>query len=223
MKEKIKIIVPCKNESGEDLLIDNFILNNFKHPNYMVHYENKKGLPELYNEYICEEFRNCIIIFVHDDVRIDDGEWYFKLEKCFNEGYSVVGLAGNSNIDIKKPTLWHLMNADNKKVHSGAVAHPYGKDQECITVFGPYPQRVVLLDGLFLAVKVRDILDKGIKFDEKFKFHHYDLDFSLQCHKNGLKLTTCGIYAFHQSPGLRSLEDIEWNKSQDLFLEKWNK
>jgi hypothetical protein len=231
MHQRIKVVVPCKSEHGYKTLISDFC-NTYKHKlrsldfdffDFKIHTNNRKGLPELYNQYLTEEYRDYIIIFAHDDVSITDSEWYSKLSKQFNAGYSVVGIAGSSSVAIRKPTLWHLMNPDTGENHSGAVEHPYTENTRCITNFGPYPQRVILLDGLFIAVKVSDILDKGIKWDESFKFHHYDLDFSLQCHYAGLQLSTCGINIFHQSPGLRSLEDKGWNESQDIFWKKWNK
>lgn len=231
MSNKIKVVVPCKGEDDlKALIVPWCIRNKFfgKEENgsdfsYKIYTSNRRGLPELYNQYLTEEYRDYIIIFAHDDISITDSEWFSKLDKQFNAGYSVVGVAGSSRVAIRKPTLWHLMNPDDGKYHSGAVEHPYDENTRCITNFGPYPKRVILLDGLFMAVKVSDILDKGIKWDESFKFHHYDIDFSLQCHYAGLKLSTCGINIFHQSPGLRSLEDKAWNESQDIFWKKWNK
>ena len=224
MKQKILMVVPCKGDADK-ALISKWgwsIVYDYEHMfTFHIKEKNRKGLPELYNQYLTEENRNKIIIYAHDDIRINDGEWYPKLMAEFVKGSSVVGVAGSSSVAMKKPTLWHLMNPPEGKNHSGAVAHPYDESSECITSFGPYPKRVILLDGLFIAVKVSDILDKGIKWDESFKFHHYDLDFSLQCHYAGLKLSTCGINIFHQSPGLRSLDDKSWNESQDIFWNKW--
>ena len=62
-----------------------------------------------------------------------------------------------------------MMNNDVKSL-SGAVAHYTGKDDtECfMTNFGPTPKRVVMLDGLFLAINVKKIQESGIRFDESY-------------------------------------------------------
>ena len=57
------------------------------------------------------------------------------------------------------------------------------------TIFGATPKEVILLDGLFLAVRTKSIAKEKIKFDTNIKgFHHYDLKFCLDCHLAGLRL-----------------------------------
>jgi len=89
-----------------------------------------------------------------------------------------------------------------------------------MTAFGEYPKRVVLLDGVFLAIH-RRVFEK-IRFDEDCpsKWHFYDLDYSMQCHKAGFKLGVGDILITHNSPGLASFTD-EFNKGQEWFLDKW--
>lgn len=109
---------------------------------------------------------------------------------------------------------------------SGAVAHGVNKSMthSFMTPFGVYPQRCLLMDGVFLAVKMSSALMSGVKFDETNPAiaHFYDLDFCLSANKVHLKMTTWPIYITHRSPGLESLQDPQWNIGQKWFLEKWS-
>ena len=106
----------------------------------------------------------------------------------------------------------------SKNLH-GAVAHG-NENKKHMTSFGTYPKRVVLIDGVFMAIK-RKVFSK-IRFDEKcpVKWHFYDLDYSMQCHKAGFKVGVGDILVTHNSPGLTSVTE-EFNKGQEWFLNKW--
>jgi hypothetical protein len=43
--------------------------------------DNKKGLSEVYNSFLTEEYKNNILLFIHDDLEIND---LFLLEKLNN-------------------------------------------------------------------------------------------------------------------------------------------
>ena len=69
----------------------------------------------------------------------------------------------------------------------GAVAHLDDKGKKHMTPFGSYPNRAVIIDGVFMAIK-RKVFQK-IRFDESCpsKWHFYDLDYSMQCHKGWIQ------------------------------------
>ena len=91
------------------------------------------------------------------------------------------------------------------------------------TKFGEIGKKVVLLDGLFLAVQPRKLIDKKIKFDENIKgFHHYDLKFSIDCFQAGLILGTIPVHAIHASPGLQSFSK-EYLESEEYFYKELKK
>ena len=163
------------------------------------------------------------IVFVHDDVYIDD----LKLEKKLNEAfkvYDIVGLAGCVNPSITKPCLWHLMaggfNSGNLR---GAVAHYVDGSNvvRYVTSFGPTPARVTFLDGLFLAVNVKKVKSADWKFNENYKFHHYDISSSIDANRKKLKLGTWPINVIHCSPGLRSFND-SYNSSEEKFFAEYS-
>lgn len=177
-----------------------------------IFYENKKGLPELYNIFITENNKEKRIIFVHDDVLIEDLFIEEKLDVAF-EKFDIVGLAGSKKCDLSKPPAWHLMS--NTIDHVGEVAHSKDK-RSWTTCFGPTNSRALVLDGLFLAVNVKRLLETNTKFDERFNFHHYDITFCLNANKNKLKLGVAPIKVTHFGLG-DSMNSPEWHHSASLF------
>jgi hypothetical protein len=210
-------ICACENDYGLSPLANSDPGNFHVQP----HLNNKNSLASVYNKYIIEKYRDKTLLFVHDDVYIDDLRLYNKLEEAFDQ-YDVVGLAGTTGpLNIKPPALWHIMGGPRENFR-GSVAH-YANDKQCYsTSFGLTPDRVLLIDGLFMAVKVKTLLDKGIKFDESnpARFHFYDLDFCLQCNQAGLKIGVWPIWCIHNSPGLKEYTP-EFLKGQEWFINKW--
>jgi hypothetical protein len=90
-----------------------------------------------------------------------------------------------------------------------------------MTAFGPTPSRVALIDGLFMAIHLPSILDKGWRFNENYTFHHYDLASCIDANRKGLKIGVYPIHVIHQSPGLLSMEDKLWKDSNQKFLQEY--
>ena len=177
-------------------------------------------LAKCYNkaiEFAIKEDIDCLIL-VHDDVILENYSEE-KIEALLQE-FDIVGVAGTTQVKLQSPALWHIMGGGfgSGNLH-GAVAHGSEKVKN-MTAFGPYPKRVVLLDGVFLAISSK--VFKKIKFDETCpsKWHFYDLDYSMQCHKAGFKVGVGDILVTHNSPGLTSFTE-EFNKGQEWFLNKW--
>jgi len=181
---------------------------------------NKESLHKVYNKAIDFAIQENIenLVLVHDDVILENYSEE-KLNTLFNK-FDVIGVAGTTEVKLEPPALWHIMGGGlgSKNLH-GAVAHGDEKKKH-MTPFGTYPKRVVLIDGVFIAIK-RKVFSK-IRFDEKCpsKWHFYDLDYSMQCHKAGFKVGVGDILITHNSPGLTSFTE-EFNKGQEWFLQKW--
>jgi GT2 family glycosyltransferase len=184
--------------------------------------ENLKGLPEIYNEHISHHLKenHDIIAFIHDDVSIEDSMFQKKMYQA-TQHKSIIGIAGTSEITIGKPALWHKMSL-NEIYWSGAVAHPFQGGIR-MTHFGTSPKDCIVLDGLFIAARLIDLLQNNIFFDTQFKFHHYDLDFCIQAHLKGLQISTWPIWMYHNSPGLASINDPAFRSSEKLFVQKYQK
>jgi hypothetical protein len=185
--------------------------------NYDIVYENKEPLTKIYNRYIIEKNRGTKVIFVHDDVLIEDLFFFDKMNLAF-EKFDIVGLAGakTCNVGAEAPA-WHLMAPREDLV--GEVTHSRGGNN-WTTVFGKTPNRVLVLDGLFIAVDVSKLLDSNTRFDEDFAFHHYDITFCLNANKNKLKMGVYPIRVVHFGLG-DSMNTVEWQQSSAKFKEKY--
>jgi len=184
-----------------------------------ITYQNRQGLGTIYNRYLKARHADKILVFVHDDVRIEDPFLVEKLNEALKT-FDVVGLAGNKEPDLNSPSWF-----DQRRPLTGFVAHVVGnptaltRETVFISSYGPTPEECGLLDGLFIAVNTERIISCDVRFDEQFEFHFYDLDFSRSCLRKGLRLGT-PIWVVHQSGG--SLNSPEWTQAAKLYRDKWN-
>jgi hypothetical protein len=198
-------------------LVDNSTVFFFYNEN------NTEGLSKRYNEFIDKnEQLYDYIVFIHDDVYLDDLRVVEKLKRA-HAAFDIVGLAGGINPAIREPALWHLMcggiNSGNLR---GAVAHPCSKDQIMTTNFGPTPSRVTILDGLFISIDVKKIKLAKWRFNENFNFHHYDIASSIDANRKQLKLGVAPIWVMHSSPGLLNPKDNNFLSSQEKFISEYS-
>lgn len=191
-----------------------------------IKFENKKGLPALYNQYISEEYKNEYVVFVHDDVQIADMFTYNKILAGFKR-YDIIGLAGATKIVNKDFPAWHIMAGwtdptIGKKYSVGEVAHKFNDGVVTTSVYGPVDSRALLLDGLFLGVNVESLLKSNCTFDEDFNFHHYDLSFCLRANEVKLKMGVIQLFCIHAGIG-DSMNTEEWKQSAVKFKQKYLK
>jgi GT2 family glycosyltransferase len=187
--------------------------------------DRRRGLGAFYNAFFQPKHEEEILLFIHDDVYLHDWHIVHRLNDAI-EQYDVIGLAGNVNPDLEEPS-WALAWDRNKyprglqpgEYLSGAVGHLV-EGRTYVSNFGNSPQECQLLDGLFLAVNTKKVLDASVRFDPQFEFHFYDLDFCRQCHNSGLKLGTWPIAVTHASRG--AFNSPDWRTAKDKYLLKWN-
>jgi Glycosyltransferase like family len=183
---------------------------------------NEQGLPAVYNTAIAESAREPVaLLFIHDDVHLCDFHWPERLREALS-AFDVVGLAGNRRRVPGQPG-WGIIDErftqDKPANLSGAVSHGQGFPPRSVDVFGPSRQKVVLLDGLFIAVRSQALQAKSLRFDERFDFHFYDLDFCRQAERSGLAMGTWPIAVVHESPGGYTSDG--WRQGYDRYIEKW--
>ena len=230
MYNKRHLIVSVTKGKKEDTLLYNNIIN---YHNYdVLHYDiddflfienNKCGLSKVYNMMLRENSNRVDYIhFIHDDVEILD-KWQRECADIESRpDWMIQGVAGASKIEIKYPSLWNTMG--DPRSFKGSLHH-FTEDgkQLFATPCGLRPAQTVLLDGVYLCVNV-DLYKTGKwKFDEQFNFHHYDLAASLDAVNLGYKIGVANINIVHKSHGLHSLNDKEWQESNELFLKKYKK
>lgn len=181
---------------------------------------NSEGLPKAYNKAIdkaLEEDWDALVL-AHDDIWLEYDP-IPKLIKLFDT-YDLIGVAGTSQINLQSPALWHIMGGGfgGGKLH-GAVAHGTNQHKN-MTNFGTYPHRVVMLDGVFMAMNRKVMESARFDITNPAKAHFYDLDFSLNCHKMGHRVGVGDVYITHESPGLKEFTD-EWKAAEEWFLKKY--
>jgi GT2 family glycosyltransferase len=222
--KKIDIVV-CSAGGYKDSIFRNGyseLSDNFYNLNFVEF--NGKPITEVYNSALDTD--SDYIIFCHDDISIEDSQLSKKIDQAIgdNSEYSICGLAGNRKCRVQDKNLWHLMGDGDTM--SGAVAHYTGKDNvECfMSKFGLTPKQCILLDGLFLAINVKDVKNVGLRFDEHCpsKWNFYDLNFCMEANRLGLKMTTYPIWVVHRSHGLDTYSDKDWVKGNEYFKNKWS-
>jgi GT2 family glycosyltransferase len=185
-----------------------------------ITFNNQCGLPGIYNESISAADNDSLLTFIHDDVWIDD---YFLADRVIDglQKYDVIGVAGNRR-RVKNQPSWFFKDTitpDGSSNVTGSVAHgktPFGP----VSFFGPVPTDCELLDGVFIAAKKSILVSKGVKFDPRFDFHFYDLDFCRSARACGLRLGTWSICLTHQSGGAYGSK--QWTESYHAYMEKWH-
>lgn len=188
-----------------------------------ISYENKRGLPEVYNDAIRDESVD-ILVFLHDDIWLEDSQLMQKIRaavKCND----VVGVAGNIRRVPGQPAWLFLqgvtgnLELDQKNL-SGSVKH--GKPGSYVTAnYGPHPAACALLDGVFLAARRTILIQSDVYFDARFKFDFYDMDFCRTAQSVGLSLSTWPIDLIHQSSG--AFAGDSWNQMKAEYFKKWKR
>jgi GT2 family glycosyltransferase len=214
-------------------IIDEFDLNVIYRS--CVHFSNGKGLSEVYNSSIEErlsltyapEVTDEILVFVHDDVWLDDANIGQHLVDGLKE-FDVVGVAGSVQ-RLPGQASWAFLPGIERssslefafRPNLGSVSGMICQDVEpCgkVGFYGPWRQECELLDGVFLAVRKETLSRTGLRFDSVFGFHFYDLDFCRTARTLGLRLGTWPISITHQSEGSHG-ED--WLSSYNAYIAKW--
>ncbi|MHB8919760.1 MAG: tetratricopeptide repeat protein [Halothiobacillus sp.] len=188
-----------------------------------IAFVNRRGLSDIFNEAIDQAEDEDILVFMHDDVWIDEIEAFADIIMDGLAEFDVLGVAGNRRRVPNQPA-WGFIDSkltpDKPANLSGRIAHgkePFGE----VAYFGETPIVCELLDGVFLATQKNRLNKKNVRFDPQLDFHLYDLDFCRSARKAGLKLGTWLIKLTHQSPG--NYRSTHWREKSQLYLKKWEK
>lgn len=184
--------------------------------------ENKEGLPTIYNRVI----RECIddramLVFAHDDLHILDYFWRSRLAEGLRK-FQILGLAGNLRRVPRQPSWAFVDEAltwDKRENLSGVVGHGNAFPPRVLSIYGQTRQRVKLLDGLLLCCDSDTLLSNDIFFDERFRYHFYDLDLCRQAEQKNVSCGTWDLAVIHESPG--NFRSEEWRRSYADYLGKW--
>lgn len=185
-----------------------------------ISFNNTRGLSELFNEAIAQAPDDAILVFVHDDVWLDQTQFGHTLMQGLSQ-FDVIGLAGNKRRVPAQPG-WLFTDTsytwETAEFVAGHVAH--GQDAFGYeTHFGPAPAACELMDGVFLAASKQQLVQHQVQFDPRFKFHFYDLDFCRTARNQDLRLGVWPMHITHQSLG--AFNSDGWKQTYLMYLDKW--
>ncbi len=224
---KIKFVVATR-ETEEDFWAKtatgrSLSLYRFPFLEVVLTFSNKRGLPTVYNEAIKASIDDpAILVFAHDDIYLTDFYWVDQVVNSLNH-FKLAGVAGNKRRVPYQPA-WAFLDEqftwDKAENLSGLVGHGRGFPPENMSFFGPPAQAVKLLDGVMLITHSETLKSSGIRFDEMFDFHFYDLDICRQFEAKGLTMGTWPISLVHESGGAFGSES--WKKALVNYRWKWS-
>ena len=184
---------------------------------------NREGLPSVYNLAIEEAKTDpAILVFCHDDVYLSDYYWAEHLHDALGK-FDLVGLAGNRR-RVPRQASWMFLDEeflrDNYDNLSGVLGHgnPF-PDLKQLSVYGEPGVAVKLLDGVLMAIHSAVLHARNLRFDPRFKFDFYDLDFCRQAELRGLRMGTCALSIVHASAGALGVET--WRAAYRDYLAKY--
>lgn len=204
-----------------ELSLDNFKTDLFKY-DINIAYENNRGLGEVYNEYF-EKLDSDYVICLHDDVRIDDLNFFDKIED-YSKDFDIMGVAGGTNFSFKRYERLSWMSVlDQKNDLAGVVQHRMSKEGDIPEIFsscnyGYIPRKVFAIDGLIMIFTKNAY--KMIRFDPEFKFDFYDLDLCFSAYKMQLNIGVIPLSITHFSKGEGILKE-QYLEIQNKFINKW--
>jgi GT2 family glycosyltransferase len=198
------------------------LYNHFAHAQLHLFDNNALGLPTIYNQAIQFAQQNpAILVFSHDDVWLSDFFWSERIREAL-ERFDVVGLAGNTRRSPRQPS-WAFVTPEGKwdepQYLSGTVGHGQGFPCGNLSWFGPSGQACKLLDGLMLIADSAKLVESGLRFDERFMFHFYDMDFCRQAELKRLSMGTWPISVVHESSG--NFSSPSWREGYVQYLQKY--
>ena len=221
---KFMFVIATGKPDGTRLPIHDF-LDNVKHDGIDVeldiHYNNRSGLSSTYNKSIDSSTDFDFIVFVHDDIWLND---MFFFSKVINSKLDVIGAVGGLFWGVpkdfpidEKPLIW--TTATCGRGASGFMNHDLKNGYFLPSSYGVAPKETTTLDGSII-IFTRKAIQAGLRWDEQFNFHFYDMDICFSAHRLGLKVGTANILLTHESVG-GSVVQPEFMASQRKFIEKW--
>ena len=182
-----------------------------------IHTCNSTGLPELYNQALSDCSED-ILLFCHDDLALP-AKPLEPLLRPQLQRFAIAGLCGNSR--DQNHLSWHCR--PNGKGWDfpylrGAITTGSASDKHK-DVFGTTNTPVQLIDGVLIAVQRKELLDRGVGFDPRFRFHFYDLDLCRTARRQGLTIGVIRLDCIHASGG--DYGSAAWRQEAERFCQKW--
>ena len=193
--------------------------------NMMIFPNGNSSLPVIFNKAIdIYKDSDSVIVFMHDDIGFMSFYWPEVLMESLAK-FDVVGLVGNHRRLPRQPA-WAFKDDsfawDDAENFCGAIGH--GKEfPSYISYFGQsmdhFNRECKLIDGALIAISSETLKRSGLRFDERFNHHLYDVDLCRQAEELGLTIGVTPISALHESGG--TFGTLDWRAGYQTYLEKW--
>lgn len=182
--------------------------------------EDQNSIFDAYNETVqnIQPEDSDIIILCHDDIEIllDPSVFVEMLvRELMPSDIGFVGPAGTTL--LAEDCVWWDHQRWQQGFHRGLVYHGDNLGSMDATWYGK-PGQVVCLDGLFLAAKGRTLKKIKMQRPKEFvgKWDFYDIYYTIQAHKKGLKNKAIPVMMIHHSMGELAGRD-SWMKNRQAF------
>lgn len=200
-----------------------------------IAFRNGDGLSKVYNSVLNGDSVKMYdyVVFMHDDIWINDVLVFDKISDAANS-FGLIGVCGGkgweAQSDESKPNIWtiasrnagmsgFMIHSCDKSMLQNSKSTTYRGKVLFASNYGDCPAPVLTIDGSFMCM-TRGAIESGLRFDERFSFHFYDMDVSFSAFVGGIKAGTSAICLTHESLGA-SVAQTEFMESQKKFLEKW--
>lgn len=193
-----------------------FRKNNTEFKLYEIY--NSETLNSMYTKYnegidLANPNDDDILVFIHEDVKILDLNFFNKLYLIFQkrENVGVIGIVGTKELDING---WWI---NDRKHHVGRWIQGYddGTQREMIRKIG-YDENMLVVDGCCFAVRGK--VAKRIRFlDKVFPefYHFYDYSYCISVIEAGWKVAVADILIYHKSEGALP---SNWHNAKETFF-----
>lgn len=160
---------------------------------------------------------NDIIVLCHDDLEILSDIDTFKkyLSLCLLPNTGFVGVAGSTRFDKEIKGMWWAARSSGET--RGFVFQGESIETLNPNYFGPAGQ-VVALDGCFLAIQYKKLMDIGLSKPDYLTsgWDIYDLHLTIKSHYLGYNNYAVPVLTKHESPGVMR---EGWFESIKQFLD----
>ena len=178
---------------------------------------NRHSITEAYNLGIAQS-KYPYLLCMHDDIKLHTADWGQKLIAQLDiPGTGIAGVAGSAYAG-RIPASWSAGFTHTHFIQSDRTGRKPTENHITQPVSGTDREDVVLLDGVFLAMK--KTLAEKLHFDGKIPgFHGYDQDISLAASAAGFQnIVLRNILLEHFS---RGIPNAAYYRNLHLIYRKW--
>lgn len=164
-----------------------------------------------------------IVIMCHDDIEIlTDPEQFIRIivKSVLDKKTGFVGVAGTTH--LSQDAVWWNHSLWQQGKHRGHVYHGQDIHTADSTYYGK-PDRVVCMDGLFLAARGEVLREVGLDKPEYFEggWDFYDIHYTITAHEKKYHNRVLPINILHNSKGELVGRD-SWHKNRQAFIDRTN-